>query len=64
MNGISLGNMLQNDPTATHDVLHIINDAAHQSSDNQPHYLCGLFLVSKSSMFKNNMNSYYNLHNV
>lgn len=63
MNGISVGNMLQNDPTVTHDVLHIMNDAAHQSSDNR-HILCGLFLVPKSSMFKKNMNSYYNLHNV
>lgn len=38
MNDISLGNMLQNDPTTTHYVLHIINGAAHQSADNQPHF--------------------------
>lgn len=56
--------MLRNDPTATHDVLHIINDAAHQSADNQPRFLWGLFLVPKSTMLKKNMNSYYNLHNV
>lgn len=64
MKSILLGNMLQKDPTATHDVLHITNDAAHQSADKQPHFLCGLLLVPKSSKPKNNMDSYYSLHNV